>query len=261
MYQNRSVKLFLVIAAVMLSISCGMPAFMQGTPTPTPEPTNTPKPTKTPVPTRTPRPTATPDVAATQQMENIQSDLQMFYDEEKIPNMDGELFFLEDFYKELAMMNYLDFGWAGYEDTVKNFVIWGDVAWESAIPVRAPEISGCGYAFRVTEDGDWYTALLTNDLVYMGYCDATFSRCGYLGTTRGSGRLNFGTGAAKASMTMVVIDSYAYVYVDNELIGEYSLFTDKLLEPGAVFYGMLSGTNKDYGTRCEVSNTRMWVIE
>ena len=45
--------------------------------------------------------------------------------------------------------------------------------------------------------------------------------------------------------------------VDGELIGEYTLSQSKPLR-GDLALTVLSGTNKDYGTRCEVTDLRVW---
>jgi hypothetical protein len=51
---------------------------------------------------------------------------------------------------------------------------------------------------------------------------------------------------------------YSYVLVDGELIGEYTLSQSRPLE-GNVGLTLLSGTNKDYGTRCEMTNLHLWI--
>jgi len=39
------------------------------------------------------------------------------------------------------------------------------------------------------------------------------------------------------------------------------LFTEKLLNPGYLLYSIISGTNADYGTRCEITNAGLWVVK
>ena len=255
---------FLVLILASLACSVGAQAEPTATPEPpatsTPLPTSTPIPTNTPEPTSTPRPTKTPNVAATQAHEKMMAEIQGFVDEGYITSGDGELVSLEDHYREMAKINYLTFNETGYDGLIQNFVFFGDVAWESAGPVNYPEYSGCGFAYRVKDGLGFYTALLTNDSVYMSYCDESTKMCGRLGTTRGSGTLDFGN-PAKASMTLVVSEDHAYVLVDGEFIGEYTLFKDKLREPGFVLYGMISGTNRDFGTSCAVTNPTLWVLD
>ena len=54
-------------------------------------------------------------------------------------------------------------------------------------------------------------------------------------------------------------NNHAYVYVDDKFIGEYTLSQDKILK-GIFGYGIISGTNRDFGTRCEITNARVWSL-
>ena len=132
---------------------------------------------------------------------------------------------------------------------------------ESARPVGGPEYSGCGFSFRMSPvNYDGYTAQITNQAVLVTFCNESIRRCGQLGKTRGTGTLNL-PNPAEASMELVVNGTQAYVLVNDEFIGEYTLFTDKMLDPGYLLYSIISGTNKDYGTRCEVTNAHLWVAK
>ena len=79
--------------------------------------------------------------------------------------------------------------------------------------------------------------------------------------TRGTGRVNFDNPAdhpVEADFTIIVKGAYAYVLVDEELVGEYTLSESKILR-GELGLALLSGTNKDYGTRCEMTNLHTWI--
>ena len=60
-----------------------------------------------------------------------------------------------------------------------------------------------------------------------------------------------------ANFTLIVNGTYAYVLVDGEVVGEYTLSQSKILN-GHLGLSLLSGTNKDYGTRCEMTNIHIW---
>ena len=47
---------------------------------------------------------------------------------------------------------------------------------------------------------------------------------------------------------------------DGEVVGEYTLSQSRSLD-GFIGLALLSGTNKDYGTRCEVSDLHVWEAE
>ena len=220
-----------------------------------------PTPTNTAKPTSTPKPTATPNLAATQQIEDAQAHVQSYVDAGYLENTSGELVQLDDYQGEMAKIGYLDFAFAGYDTKIKDFAVWSNVKWESAGPVGAPYYSGCGFSFRLDDKTfDGYTAMLTNDRVLLTYCNSSVNRCGEIGKTKGPGVLKMGN-PAEASMEMIVRDSHAYVLVDGQFIGEYTLFSDKLIDPGYLIYSIISGTNKDYGTKCEITDTNVWVVK
>jgi hypothetical protein len=50
------------------------------------------------------------------------------------------------------------------------------------------------------------------------------------------------------------------VLVDDNLIGEYTLSQSQPLR-GKLGLTVLSGTNKDYGTRCEMTDLHAWIPE
>jgi hypothetical protein len=256
---SRYNALFLFILILLVTgLACGGSATTsaeQVTDTPLAPPTNTPKPTATPKPTRT------PDRAATQAMEDTLARVQSYYEAGYLPSADGELFALVDYSREMSKMNFLDFDFAGYENPVKNFAVWGDIKMQSARTVSFPEYSGCGFSFRVNPDNfDGYTAHITNSRVLLTYCNSSINRCGELGKTSGRGTLNL-PNPAEASMGLIVNDDHAYVLVDDEFIGEYTLFSDKMLDPGYILYSIISGTNAEYGTRCEVTNAGLWLAD
>jgi hypothetical protein len=239
----------IVLLAVTLACSGG------ATPEPTlAPPTNTPVPTVTPtqVPTSTPRPTRTPDVIATQNFEEIFSKVLQFEEEGLIPTTEGEYIELEDFSAAWAQL-----GWYGaymYDLQLEHFVFVGHVGWSTAVDTR--DLSGCGIVFGQQEDTSEYAVFLDKSRIF--FSSSTPTRASEIGKTSGSGRLSLGN-PAEVNLDLVVYQYRAYVYVDDEFIAEYSLPRSKPLK-GAFGYGILSGTNRDYGTRCKVSQARIWEL-
>ena len=130
------------------------------------------------------------------------------------------------------------------------------VKWSSAY--RSADISGCGFVFAAQENGDHYAVFLDRTQVLMLYADpvAGFSR--RVNVTSGTGRVKFDNPfdkPAEADFTLIVNDIYAYVLVDGEMIGKYTLSRSKDLD-GNLGLTLLSGTNKDFGTRCEMTDIR-----
>lgn len=91
-----------------------------------------------------------------------------------------------------------------------------------------------------------------------GHVASSGSNVKRFGVTTGSGRVHYGN-PAEAHLTLIVDGSNANVLVDDAFIGSYALYSGKLQDPGTVGYFVKSGTNKDYGTRCQITNASLWV--
>jgi len=261
--QARSFPVFaaaLVVAFAMLACA-GLSAPTQTPSSPPVTNTSLPAPTETARPTFTPLPSATPDFAATKEVSDAQAKIQSYVDAGYLSSTDGKLFALDDYSREMAKINYLDYDLTGYNDLVQDFAVWADFKMQSARPVGYPEYSGCGFSFRIDPNNyDGYTAHITNSSVLLTYCSHVTHKCGRIGKTRGTGTLNL-PNPAEASMELIVHDTQANVLVNGQFIGEYTLFTDKLTAPGYLLYSIISGTNADYGTRCEATNGHLWVAK
>lgn len=224
-------------------------------PTETLVPTDTPIPTETPPPTSTPKPTATPNLAATQVYEVFFAEVQSFYDEGSLPSVDGEYMELDPFKEEWAQINWYRWWWFD-ETLIANTFVWsGHFSWESAS--ATPNTSGCGFVFDVdTEGGSAYAVFLDQSMVLV------LDHNGYqVNTTRGTGKVKF-TLPAEADITLIVNDESKrlYVIVDDQFIGEYSIPLNEAID-GTIGFTVLSGTNKDYGTRCEITDMQLWLVE
>ncbi|HCW05747.1 MAG TPA: hypothetical protein DGG95_00070 [Cytophagales bacterium] len=247
---NTLTKALFILPAILFVSACGVGALDA---TATPVPTNTPVATNTPLPTYTPLPlpTETPNVAATQKYDDIFAQVQKFADEGLIPNTDGKYIELEDFNETFTSSVGI---YRPYKTdlVLESFVFSGHVKWETAVTI--PEISGCGILFAQQEDTSDYAVFLDKSRIYFSSSTPRFYS--ELGKTRGTGLLSFGN-PAEADLSLVVHDNHAYVYVDNEFIGEYTLAQEKTLK-GIFGYGIISRTNRDFGTRCEITNARIW---
>lgn len=245
-------SVILLVALLILS-ACSTAA-----PPPAPTDTNTPKPTATntlvPSPTstatRTPRPTATPNVAATQRMSDWQAEAQTYFDKGYLKTSEGTFKEIDDFSYEWAYLGYYDKMPIGV--TATDFFISGHFKWSSAY--QNADSSGCGYVFSLQKNDDHYAVFLDRSKVLFAITSDGHGRLA--GPTRGTGRVKFGN-PAEADFTVIVKDSYAYALVDGEVVGEYTLAQSRSLT-GQVGLTVLSGTNKDYGTRCEMTNLHVW---
>ncbi len=250
-----------VVLVLSLLLTTGCATALTATPTPTvPPATNTPLPSPTPTqtarPTSTPRPTNTPDIIATQNYDDLFSQVQLFKDEGLIPSTSGEYIELDTFSKNIAKIGWLQY-WFFDDVEVEHFIFTAHAKWRTAIDTS--DVSGCGIVFAVEEkenNNEYYGVVFDKSRIYF-----SIAKSGYyyeLGKTRGTGLLNFGN-PADADVTILVYDNHAYIYVDDEFIGEYTLSESKQLR-GYFGFGLISGTNKDYGTNCHITNSRIWSL-
>jgi len=197
---------------------------------------------------------AAEDVAAADPLAaDLAAQVEEFSENGRFPTTEGEYVRLDDFSETFAQIGYYQAYPTDLE--LENFVFTGHLKWSTALPTS--DVSACGILFGQQEDSSDYAVFLDKSRVYFSSSTTTFYK--ELGKTSGTGRVNFAN-PAEADFSLVVYQTHAYVYVDGAFIGEYSLSVDKPLR-GKFGYGIISGTNKDYGTRCEISNAAVWSLK
>ncbi len=221
-------------------------------PTDTPVPTSTRIPTNTPTPTRTPTPTKTPNLALTKQAEDLLTVLQDFEEKGYLTTTQGKVHGLDPFNEEWAQIDW--FRWWPQDVDEKNFVFKSHFDWTSAS--FTPEDSGCGILFGLQENNDYYAVFLTSSRIL--FMMKRGERLYEVGKTSGSGRVKYDN-PAEADFVIAVNDQKAYVSVDGD-VTVYTLSRDQTTE-GHLAFSLLSGTNKDYGTRCEMTDSVLWTPE
>lgn len=248
----------------MLLSACGALSTPEPTATSAPTHTNTSAPTatitltptNTPRPSPTPRPTRTPDLAATQRMDAFNVETQSYFDMGYLTTVDGKIEEYDDFAYDWAQINW--YRWLPLGENVSDFYISAHFKWSSAL--RTANTSGCGFVFAVQERGDHYAAFLDRSEVLFLDADYGASYSSLVKLTRGTGRVKFDNPAdtpQEADFTVIVKGAYTYVLVNGEVIGEYTLAQSKILK-GDIGLSVLSGTNRDFGTRCEMTDIRVW---
>jgi len=241
-----------ILVLILVSLACGT---AQPTPTSTPEPTvtNSAVPTNTPRPSPTPQPTPTPNLLATQRAEELNAEVQTYFDKGYLATTNGRLKELDDFNYDWAQLGW--YNWLPLQESASDFFLSGHFKWDSAF--QNSDISGCGFIFSLQENRDHYAVFLDRAKVYFLITDLRLGYSKPVGTTRGAGRVKFAY-PAEADFTLIVKGTYAYVLVDGEVVGEYTLAQSRPML-GNLGLTVLSGTNRDYGTRCEMTNLHLWV--
>jgi len=262
--------LAILIVAVSLQGCDSLQQVIYGTPTPTPTLTHTPTATPTITPTitltstATPTPTITPNQTATQQVQDFSLVVQKIFDAGQISTTEGTYKSLSGFSESLDQ----NFGyfWKRSGITAKDFIIRADFIWSIA---DQSNYSGCGYVFREESDDLYYMiALDALDGVLLSVKKVGYDSFGVASVYNFSIAANkrtklpdMGPNPYRANFTLVVNDLKAYTYINDEFYSEYDLRKNWLTAAGPLSYMILSGSDKDFGTRCDITNAEVWIIK
>ena len=252
--KGRHIHRFVLIVLVLLLASLACSGASLAGATQTPEPSTTPSllPTRTSRPTFTPRPTSTPNAAATARYEAFDALLEEFEEKGYITTTSGFVQELEPFEDTFAQIGY--FRPVPMMPGMGDFVFSSHFMWETAH--ATPDISGCGILFGLQENGDYYAVFLDKKRILFQMIRGSFAY--NVGKTRGVGTFDYGN-PAEADFALAVKGQSAYVWVDG-VTSEYTLSQDQTTQ-GWFGYALISGTNKDYGTRCEMTDIILWTPE
>ena len=260
-----------IAVLALVTIACALSIDLVSTPTvappppaplllPTLAPPPTIAPTDRPAPTaeNTSAPVPLAQVTPTQDTSQVSSDVQDYYARGLLPFETGQLTVVDDLSKTTLSLNVFDL--ANTHVQVQNFAVWADIELHTTgYEPTYPDYTGCGFAYRVQGTHEGYTAILTNDYVRMGACTDGFRACTLFGTAYG-----FGTGqvsvpnGTKTHFALAVNKDHAWALVDGTLVGQYMLYTTKLLGTGDLYYGAVSNVNAGYQTTCKITNVRVW---
>jgi hypothetical protein len=199
-------------------------------------------------------PTFTPavDSVATQQAQDFQDTLQGLLDDGVISSTEGDYYPLDDFSESWAQLGYYQWWDTGY--SAENFVLSTDVTWESASDKANWPEAGCGIVFSEDSESDHNLVYLSLD----GYGRLIQVNEGEWKNLASQfyGKLSIPDGDAK--IMLVVNDKRISFYVNGERVANAY---DGSLNEGKIALTLLSGTNKDFGTRCTMSNTDLLIFK
>jgi hypothetical protein len=169
-----------------------------------------------------------------------------------ISSTEGSYLRLPDFNESWAQLGWYIFYPTGLRN--KNFVIRTDASWRSASNTADWWNSGCGFVFREEGESDHYVVYLALDgNAYFGrvFHDAPgFVGQGYYGPVE--------TPEGEAEIMLAVQNENVGFYVNGKRV---FLRQDRSLTDGNLSYTIVSGTNKDFGTQCKLSNTDYWALD
>ena len=177
------------------------------------------------------------------QDEEVENAFYAFLDEleeDGVIEPDGHLTYYGDYEDEWAQINY--YQWLTFAHT-SRFVFSANIAWESASATPNNFISGCGVVFNsASGNANHLLASIRMDgFVYIdgirNYSELSYGKYGYgRPSTKGS-----------ADFVLVVNEDKAAVYLDGQRLVQKA---NLAIMGDGVAIATLSGTNKDFGTRC-----------
>ena len=154
--------------------------------------------------------------------------------------------------------SWAQIGWGQYtsiEDPPTNFVIRTDANWSSASDTANWNESGCGFVFHAKDTSSLFVS-------YLGLDGIVYVQRVYNGESKLLGSATYGKvdiPEGSAELMLMVNGDKIYYFVNGEEVysGSDSLLTGAL-DSGDLGFILMSGTNKDYGTRCQMKNTDLW---
>jgi hypothetical protein len=201
------------------------------------------------------RQTATAEVIseATSQAQPFADRVQELYDGGYITKTEGTYHRIDDFDRSWAQLGWYRSLATHFSPT--DFVLRADAEWESASDTANWFNSGCGFVFRADEDGDdhYLVYLGLDGYVYMsGYVNDIFRLLG----RSYYGKVGVPSGSAEI---MLIVEGPQFTFFVNDK----RVYTrqDNALKAGEIALTLVSGTNKDFGTRCKMTNIELWDFE
>ena len=196
--------------------------------------------------------TAQAIVEATAQAQPMVEAIQKLVDDGYLDRSEGKYFALRDFYESWAQLNWYTYQDTGYAPA--NFVVRADAQWQSASDKADWWNSGCGFVFREQDVDNHYLAYLGLD----GWVYFSAFRNGNFVDLGGARYGKVGVPSGGALLTLMVDGDKFTFFVNGERV--YSK-VDQAFASGRLAMTLLSGTNKDYGTRCLMKNVELWELK
>jgi len=239
----------LVYALAILACNAGAPK-----PTVTPVLTHTPvhTPTSTLLPTATFTATATPDFMATQDVTAFRLLIQQYFDSGYIPSINGEYQRVDDYSDQYAEQGYYRSVLTGLKAGV--FILRADVRIEN-FQDDFPR-AGCGFIYHAGQFSQ------NNEVIFLSQNGNAYYYRPINNPRRYEIRANYYAeipNPATVSLTLVVNKRDSYFFVDNKLIFQINTLSTSLLSNWG--FAIVSGSSKEFGTRCTFTNIEFWNVK
>jgi hypothetical protein len=245
-HSSRKVFSLLILVGFVLQ-ACATAA--PPTPTlapPSSTPSAAPTATDTPIPSATPSPTATPNAAATQQYQSFMQRIQQFQSQGDVANTPGTYSSIDD--TEMTFANPGYYHWTAVGTGVHDFVIRTDLTMETS--KQSFERGGCGFVV-----GDSNLMMLSQKGNVYRF-DPIFG----LGPTNYLGEASNPWSTELALIFKQTGDKYTGI-ARLFIAGKERLKASMRLGDGGISLAVISGSDTDFGTRCQFKNTDLWTTQ
>jgi hypothetical protein len=190
--------------------------------------------------------------SATAQKVIFTSVIEKLWEDGIVNAIEGDYYRLDDFDQSWAQINW--YQWWRLNHLAENFVLSTDVSWQSASDTANWYASGCGFVFSETDRDHHHVAYLTLD----GYGVLARLAKGDWKTLAAQRYGKVSTPNGNAKIMLVVDDKRINFYVNDKLVTNAY---DNSIKEGNIAFTLLSGTNKDFGTRCKMSNIELFILK
>ena len=188
-------------------------------------------------------------IAATAHAQPILDTVLRLNDDGAINNTEGQLYELDNFDESWAQINW--YKWWNTGLTPQRFVVTAHVEWDTASKIANWFSSGCGFVFAAKDKDNHYLVTLGLD-GYVNIVRQANNRWNRLARTYYD---KLPVPAGEADVILAVEDDLITVYVNGEQAAHAH---DKYPHSGPLALTLMSGTNKGYGMRCQMTDIHVW---
>ncbi len=196
--------------------------------------------------------TAQANLQATQTALPMQSLVESLAKNGYIKSTAGTYYQIETFDESWARLNWYRWWESGYSPT--NFVIHTQTSWWSASRTADWWASGCGFVFHETDAKNHYFIGLALD----GVVSLHKMENGNFTALASNTYIDKNTPDGSAEITLAVDKGKITFFVNGkEILSD----VDDSLAAGDLALSLISGTNKDFGTRCQMTDIELWILD
>ncbi|RPI25210.1 MAG: hypothetical protein EHM70_20370 [Chloroflexota bacterium] len=187
-------------------------------------------------------------IEATAQAQSMLDEIQPYIEDGYVSTLEGDYYTLEDFHETWAQLRWYQYWWTGYDPD--NFVLQAHFAWLSASDKADWWASGCGFVFHEQDVDNHYLVYLALDgnAYFSRFRNGNYARIGsgYYGS------LDYMDGSA--DIALIVENGWVTFLVNGKKVFRLQ---DTTIPGGNLAYTLNSGTNKDYGTSCTMTEVEL----